>query len=111
MKKLFYLITLLLVASWPYAGFGSSKQTIALTIGLTEERNVPNMPVGIGDDLNYNRNIVKISIAKDLKIIRFEPLAPGTTNFILRDDKGKRITEYNIIVRKSNLHKVAAEIK
>src|SRR5579872_6939536 len=108
MKKISFLLILSFLASWPHQGYGSSKQTIALTVGLTDERSVPNMPENIGDDLNYNRNVVKISIAKDLKIIRFEPLTPGTTNFILRDDKGKKITEYSIIVRKSNLNKVAA---
>src|SRR5258708_7484121 len=111
MKKISFLLFIAFFVGLPPSGLSSSKQTIALTVGLTDERPVTNMPENIGDDLNYNRNVVKISIAKDLKIIRFEPLTPGTTNFILRDDKGKKIVEYNIVVRKSNLNKVAAEIK
>ncbi len=107
--SLLLLLIVLMVPVLP--GFGSTKQTIALTVGLSDERSVPNMPENIGDDLNYNRNVVKISIAKDLKIIRFEPITVGTTNFILRDDKGKKIVEYSIVVRKSNLNKVAGEIK
>jgi pilus assembly protein CpaC len=89
----------------------ASKRTVVLTLGLTEEEDVSNMPANLGEDLNYNRNVVKISIAKDLKKIRFEPVAPGSTNFILRDGAGKAITEFVITVRKNNLGKVASEIK
>src|ERR1700683_4984824 len=112
--KLFSFLAFVLVVALlcpALVSLASSKQTITLTVGLSDERKVPNMPSNIGDDLNYNRNVVKISIAKDLKIIRFEPMAVGTTNFILRDDKGKKVVEYNIVVRKSNLNQVAYEIK
>jgi len=111
MKTFSALLLLVTLVTPVLPGYGSSKQTVALTLGLTDERSVSNMPENIGDDLNYNRNVVKISIAKDLKIIRFEPIAVGSTNFILRNDKGKKIIEYSIVVRKSNLNKVAAEIK
>jgi pilus assembly protein CpaC len=113
-KKLFLFLAFMVAAAMlcpSLVSLASSKQMIALTLGLSDERKVSNMPSNIGDDLNYNRNVVKISIAKDLKIIRFEPMAVGTTNFILRDDKGKKIVEYSIVVRKNNLNKVAGEIK
>lgn len=87
------------------------KEYLALTLGLTEERKISNMPASIGDELNYNRNIVKIAVATSLKTIRFEPVAPGRTNFILRDEKGQVVKEYEITVRKTNLTNVAAEIK
>src|ERR1039458_5609991 len=84
----------------------SAKETrkyLTLTLGLTDEQKVPQMPSDIGEDLNYNRNIVRISIARELKVIRFEPSAIGQTNFVLRDGKGRKIVEYVITVRKSNL--------
>jgi pilus assembly protein CpaC len=111
MKKLALLFVVLSFIVPQQSGFASSKQSVSLTVGLSEERNVPNMPGNLGDDLNYNRNIVKISINKDNRLVRFEPLAPGTTNFILRDDKGTKIVEYNIVIRKSNLNSAAAQIK
>ena len=75
--------------------------TVTLTLwSMTDERDVPNMPEDISDDLNYNRNVVKISLARELKKIRFEPIAAGKTNFILRDTKGVKINDYVIIVRK-----------
>jgi pilus assembly protein CpaC len=89
----------------------SSKQYVTLTVGILDERKVPNMPANIGDDMNYNRNLLTISIAKDSKLIRFEPKAVGKTNFILRDDGGKKIVEYVITIRKSDLNTVASEIK
>src|SRR5579871_3660006 len=88
-----------------------SNEYVTLTVGLTEERHISNMPEQIGDDMNYNRNFVHIAVAPRLKTIRFEPVAPGTTNFTLRDNDGKKIVEYVITVRKSNLNKVAQEIK
>jgi pilus assembly protein CpaC len=111
MKKLSIIFIILASTLWSFTALSSTKQVITMTVGITQEKNVPNMPANIGDDLNYNRNVVKISIAKEPKIIRFEPIALGQTNFILRDDKGKKIVEYTIIVRKSNLNKVASEIK
>jgi pilus assembly protein CpaC len=90
----------------------NTKKYVKLTIGLTDEIKVPNMPSTIGDDLNYNRNIVHIAVARQLKTIRFEPVAVGTTNFILRNDKGSKIAEYIISVVKANDRvKIAAEIK
>jgi pilus assembly protein CpaC len=90
----------------------AAKKFINLTLGMTDEIKVPNMPTSIGDDLNYNRNIVHIAVAKQLKAIRFEPVAIGKTNFILRDDKGTKITEYIINVEKSNnLNAISVEIK
>lgn len=112
MKKLFlaFLATLVLaVAVTPIAH--AAKKTLVLTLGLTEEVKVANMPASLGDDLNYNRNVVKIAVAKDLKLIRFESVGVGKTNFTLRDDKGKKIVEYVIIVQKNNLNAVAGQIK
>ena len=84
---------------------------VSLTLGMTDERDVPNMPGEISDDMNYNRNVVKISLARELKKIRFEPIAVGKTNFILRDSKGTKIVDYIVIVRKSDLNSVAVQIK
>ncbi len=111
MTRLFiYLLLIACLLPQPLTA-REGKKYITLTVGLTEEEKVPNMPAVIGDDLNYNRNVVRISVARELKTIRFEPIAQGATNFTLRDDKGKKIIEYVITVRKSNLNKVASEIK
>lgn len=107
MGRLFLFLLLVLIAI-PGTVLGKN---ISLTVGLSEEIDVPNMPASLGDDLNYNRNVVKISVAPTLKKIRFEPIAAGTTNFVLRDDKGRKIADYVIVVRKTNLGRVANEIK
>ncbi len=105
---IFILLSCLIPVSLPAK---DGKKSMVLTVGLPIEDTVENMPQALGDDLNYNRNVVRISVAPTLKAVRFEPIAPGATNFILRDDKGKKIIEYVITVRKSNLEKVASEIK
>lgn len=108
MKRILTLIVLTLsVVSFAK----DNVERVTLDLGLTKEINVPKMPSELGDDLNYNRNVVKISIAKDLKIIRLEPVAAGSTNFSLRDGKGNKVVEYIITVRKNNLNKAASEIK
>ncbi|MBK9293488.1 MAG: BON domain-containing protein [Oligoflexia bacterium] len=106
------IFTFLILATFSLSIFAKDKvERITLDMGLTKEINVPNMPAQLGDDLNYNRNIVKISVAKELKLIRLEPIAAGSTNFTLRDSNGVKIVEYIIKVRKNNLNSVAAEIK
>lgn len=92
-------------------GKGGDKTYINLTLGLTEERKVPNMPAALSDDMNYNRNIVKIFVSKEQKIIRFEPIAAGKTNFTLRSEKGSKIAEYVISVRKTDLGSVMSQMK
>lgn len=85
--------------------------TKTLYMGLTQEVKVRNMPKELSDDLNYNRSIVKISIAKKLGILRFEPVKPGRTNFKLRDSKGRVVASYKIYVRQSSLAGKVRQIK
>ena len=60
-----------------FVGAAGSKRYVSLTLGLTVEEKVPNMPANIGDDLNYNRNVVRIAVARELKLVRLEPVSPG----------------------------------
>ena len=54
---------------------------------------------------------LKFPSPRILKIIRFEPIASGRTNFVLRDGNGKKITEFVISCHQNNLASVASEIK
>lgn len=105
------LAALFLILLMPAVSFAKVTY-ITLTVGgLTKEERVPSMPENLSDDAAYNKGVVKIYIAKELKTIRFEPVGPGTTNFALRDSKGKKIKEFVINVRKNDLGSVMNQIR
>ncbi len=103
-------VAFLILASLPVLA-KSKTNYLTLTLGLTKEEHVANMPDSLSEDPSYNKNVVKISIAKELKTIRFEPTGPGKTNFTLRNAAGSVVTEYIIIVRKNDLGNVMNQIR
>ncbi|MCC6278193.1 MAG: BON domain-containing protein [Oligoflexia bacterium] len=110
MKKVSFIFQMMMALSL-IATPAWAKSRINLTLGLTEERKVENMPATIGDESPYNKEIVRISVAPQLKLIRFEPKKAGRTNFSLRDSKGNLVAQYDIVVQKNDLNRVANEIK
>jgi len=103
-------LTLLFPALAVHADKGG-KRYLTLTVGLTEDQKVNNLPEDFIPSENYDRKVVKISISKENKMVRFEPVGVGTTNFIVRNGKGAKIVEFVVNVRKTNLSAVAYEIK
>jgi hypothetical protein len=61
MKFMHVIVAMTLLSTAAFA-----KTRVNLTLGLTNEKAVPNMPAAIGDEAPYNKDIVRISVARTL---------------------------------------------
>lgn len=88
------------------------KQTdyLTLSVGIVHDQKVPNAPADI-DTAGTYRNVTNVQYDSDRKILRFIPKKVGVATFIMMDKSSKVIYEFTIDVRKTDLAKVAREIK
>lgn len=114
MKQLFYKFSFLLALSLWVVGANAAdkapKKFINLTAGLTYDEKivyVPEEPIYKGDF----KKITKLSLSKETKTLRFEPMTEGIGTLTIMDGRGRVIYEYVITVKKSRLENVAREIK
>ena len=83
---------------------------INLTIGVTHDEKVPYLPKGAtftGDFRKYTR----VSVARDIKTLRFKPKKVGVATLTILDRKRRVIGEFRIDVIKSKLTKVMREVR
>ncbi len=88
----------------------SDKKFISLTVGLSSDEKLPYMPDKPQFTGDYKK-FTKLSVAKDLKILRFDPTAEGVATLNVLDDRGRKVAEYVITVKKSKLENVVREIR
>lgn len=109
-------ITLLIGASaWsqeePPSEAPGSKEYLNLAVGVNYDQTIESLPSDIELDGTF-RPLTKIQWNSDTKTLRFNPLNPGVGTLIVKDpSSGKILTEFTIDVRKTDLHKVAREMK
>jgi pilus assembly protein CpaC len=109
MKLLLTFMALIFSAQLAFGQSGQSK-FLSLSVGLTQDENLPTMP----DDVSFQgdfKKVVKLSVAKDTKIVRFEPMREGTATLTVHDKLGRKIYTYVLTVKKSSLNRVALEIR
>lgn len=87
-----------------------SGEYISLTVGLTQDKTVSYLPSDVKLRGDY-KGLVKIEVASATKTIRFTPLREGTGTLTILDNRERRIHEFYITVRKSNLHTIAKEMR
>ncbi len=108
--KVFISLMILMFVAGPAHGQSGSNKYLSLSVGLTQDEVLPTMP----DDVTFQgdfKKVVKLSVAKDTRTIRFEPQKEGTATLTVHDNRGRRIYTYVVTVKKSSLNRVALEIK
>ncbi len=88
-----------------------TRQYITLTMGIEQEVKLPTMPENIETKGDF-RNIVGVEYSKQQNVFRVNPKKPGFGTLTVIDKKTqKKVVEYQIDVKKSDLEKVAKEIR
>src|SRR4051812_41783054 len=83
---------------------------VSLFMGIESQEQLATLPENASFRGDF-RKVAKVSIARDTKTLLFTPLKEGLGTLQIVDGKGNQIYEYRIDVKKSNLTKVAREIK
>ena len=83
-----------------------TRQYITLTMGIEQEVKLPTMPENIETKGDF-RNIVGVEYSKQQNVFRVNPKKPGFGTLTVIDKKTqKKVVEYQIDVKKSDLEKV-----
>ncbi len=112
MKTLLILFIVILLPSIGLAQDNKSatKKFLNLTVGLSTDEKLPFLP----DDPQFTgdfKKITKLSVAKDMKILRFDPTAEGVGTLNVLDNRGRKVAEYVITIKKSKLENVVREMR
>lgn len=116
MMKKTNLITLILGATLVLASTNVEAQKfrrqgyINLTIGVTHDERIPYLPKNATFEGDFKK-VSSVSVAREIKTLRFKPKKVGVATLMVLDGKRKVVAEYRIDVKKSNLTKVAREIR
>lgn len=86
------------------------KQYLNLTVAVDEEVKVAYLPAGATLKGDYQK-LTTVQVSPGSKTLRFSPKSEGTAVLTINDTRGRVVAEYYIRVSKSNLSKVAKEIK
>lgn len=82
-----------------------------LYVGLYHDESIPNAPISISTAGTY-KNYLKLTHDTKKKSLRFYPQKEGVATLIVKDPATQAIYyEYRIEIRKTNLYKVAREIR
>lgn len=108
-------LTLLLILLAPNSSFAqesksATKKFINLTVGLSTDEKLPFLP----DDPQFTgdfKKITKLSVAKDMKLLRFDPTSEGVATLNVLDNRGRKVAEYVITIKKSKLENVVREMR
>jgi pilus assembly protein CpaC len=88
-----------------------SRQYVDLTMGIEQEIKLPTLP----EDVEFKGDFRKVVIGEHSKqhnLLRLTPKSEGFGTLTIYDKKNrKKVLEYQITVKKSNLEKVAKEIR
>ena len=86
------------------------RRFVYLTLGIEYDEKVSNLP----DFVTFKGDFKKVTGAilnKDASSIHFLPKTEGIATLTLHDRRGKKISEFRLIVRKSKLDAVARELQ
>lgn len=118
--KIFIFAAFVGLSLAPYVSFAQeeeedhsyrNRQYINLTIGIEQEIKLPTLPENVDFKGDF-RKIVVAEFSKKQNHIRFTPKTEGFATLTIFDKATqKKVAEYQIDVKKSNLEKVAKEIR
>ncbi|MGE3973868.1 MAG: pilus assembly protein [Bdellovibrionales bacterium] len=113
-----FLFSLLLTIS--FAGLSASeaqvkakalnKKNVDLRVGLQQDEvmsYMPENPSFVGDF----KRIVKVSLNKKERKLRFDPIRVGTGTLSVMDERGRKVFDYLITISKGQLSQVMREVK
>ncbi|MCB0377146.1 MAG: BON domain-containing protein [Bdellovibrionales bacterium] len=86
------------------------KKYITLYMGIPHQEVLSHLPPG-SEFFGDFRTFVKGELDRERKTLHFTPLKPGLSTLTINDRKGKKLFEYRIEVRKSELTKVVREVR
>jgi pilus assembly protein CpaC len=85
-------------------------KTILLYLGIEQQETLPYLPVGAVFKGDYKK-VVKVSIDKENKTLKFQPVRAGDATFTIYDSKDKKVYDFTLEVGKNTLAKDAQEIR
>lgn len=91
-------------------GLNRAREYINLSVGLTHDKKVPYVPSNADYKGNW-RKCTKLSVDSKASTIRFEPKKTGTCTLVVFDAQKRKVYEFFLTVKKSNLNHIAREIK
>jgi pilus assembly protein CpaC len=109
MKHLF-ILTLYLMILLPANVFAEGNKYLNLAVGLTQDEKLESLPADMSFQGDFKK-VVKLSVDKNTNTLRFEPQKEGTATLTVHDGAGKKIYSYILSVRKSNVNKIAMEVR
>ncbi len=87
-----------------------TRKNVNLTVGLTYDEKLPFLPKGPSFEGNF-KQCVSLSLSSETKTLRFNPKAVGTCSLVVRDNRKRKVYEFRMVVKKSDLYQIAREIK
>lgn len=88
----------------------SRQKLLPLYIGIEHQEKIPYLPVDARFKGDF-RKVAKISINRDTNTLLFQAVREGVATLTIHDGSGRMIYEFRLDVKKSNLTKVANEMK
>ena len=86
------------------------KKYLTLYMGIQHQEVLSHLPPG-SEFLGDFRSIVEGKLDRETKTLVFVPKQPGLATLTIHDRKGKKLFEYRIEVRKSDLTRVVREVR
>lgn len=86
------------------------QKTLSLFVGMESQEKLPFLPPGAKLRGDY-RNITKLSVDPKAGILQFQPTKEGFGTLTIFDADNNRLYDFALDVRKSNLAKVATEMR
>lgn len=113
MSKIIFLLLFIFISTETFAQRTTddpNKKFLNLTVGLSTDEKLPILPSNAQFTGDFKK-ITKLSVAKELKVLRFEPTKEGVATLNILDNRGRKVAEYVITVKKSKLENVVREIR
>ena len=85
-------------------------QELSVYMGIEQTYALPYLPPGASFRGDFKK-IVSVSVNKETNTLLFKATKEGIANLTIHDGKGKKIYEFHIATHKSDLTKVANEIR
>lgn len=83
---------------------------LSLYIGIQYQEKIPYLPAGARFKGDFKK-VTKLSVNRDRSILLFEAIKEGIATLTIHDSKGNKLYEFRLDVRKSDLTKVAQEMR
>jgi len=121
--KTYLVLILSLWVSWAVPTFAQSPTTEEETLDVPKARRFIYLTIGIEYDEKLNgtpdviafkgdfKKVTTAAYKKDISAIHFIPKKEGVATLTVHDKSGKKLSEFRLIVRKSNLDAVARELQ